>query len=236
MPLNQAGVQNRIGVFFFLCINLTFGNVMPTIGVFPEQRQIIKRERASGSYRASSAYLAKFVSSLPLVLTGALLMAIPVYWMLGLTNNESEYFTFICITVVHAMAANSLGLMISSFVPNAKVGQILGPLIIIVFLLFGGQLVNLDTVSPVFRWIQWLSIITYSNKAYNQNEFIGLTFSCSGPSTQCYTTGEQVLEAFGLLNPSLWYCVLINCCLMIAFTFLGFLFFSRTSAPLLRLQ
>ena len=139
----QAGIQDRLGVLFFICVNQTFGTVMPTISVFPEQRQIIKRERAAGTYRTSSAYLAKFMSTLPLTYAGALLLAVPVYWMIGmllrssllilsgLQNNIIKYFTFICIVLVHSHTANSLGLMVGSFVPSAKVGQIIAPLFIV---------------------------------------------------------------------------------------------------------
>ena len=79
-----TGNQNRLGAFFFICINQTFVNVLPTILVFPEQRQIMKRERAAGTYRASSAYLAKVLSTLPVTYIGALILALPVYWMIGL--------------------------------------------------------------------------------------------------------------------------------------------------------
>ncbi|KAJ3318238.1 hypothetical protein HDV06_000741 [Boothiomyces sp. JEL0866] len=35
-----AGIQNRIGVFFFLTLNMTFGNVMPTVNAFPETKKL----------------------------------------------------------------------------------------------------------------------------------------------------------------------------------------------------
>lgn len=129
---------------------------MPTLGIFPIQRNIIKRERAAGSYRATSAFLAKLVSSLPLVAAGSLLLSVPVYWMIGLDPVISKYFIFILIILVHSFAANALGLFIGSFVPSVTVGQIIGPLIIVIFLLFGGQLLNLGKVSWVFRWIQYV--------------------------------------------------------------------------------
>lgn len=150
--MTPAGIQDRLGVLFFICVNQTFGVVMPTINLFPAQKLIIKRERAAGTYRASSAFLAKFVSSLPLTYAGALILAIPVYWMIGLQKVASKYLTFICIVLVHSHTANALGLMIGAAVPSAQVGQILGPLIIVVMLLFGGQLLNLDSVPVLFRW------------------------------------------------------------------------------------
>jgi len=230
VKLDASGVQNRIGFFFFLCINQTFGVVMPTIGVFPIQRTIIKRERSAGTYRASSAYLAKAVSTFPLVIAEALLLTIPTYWMVGFQNVASKYLLFIFLVCIHSLTANSLGLVIGSIVPNPTVGQIFGPLIIVLFLLFGGQLVNLESLPVVLRWIQYISPIAYSNKALAQNEFEGLSFQCN-PGAVCYETGKQVLSAFAYDNIPLWTCVAINVGLMVGFLIIGFAFFQRTSRP-----
>jgi ABC-type multidrug transport system permease subunit len=80
---DQSGIQNRLGVLFFVAVNQTFGVIMPTIAVIPLQRNIIKRERSAGTYRASSAYLAKLLSSLPLTYVAALIVTVPLYWMVG---------------------------------------------------------------------------------------------------------------------------------------------------------
>lgn len=153
---SYAGIQNRTGLLFFICIQLTFGNAMPTIAVFTLQKMIIKRERAAGTYRASSAYLAKIMSQLPLVLFATSLFVFPVYWMTGLANTWQQYLTFACILFLHAVVATLLGIMISSGVPNVRVGQILGPLTVVIFLVFGGPLVNLDTTPVVFRTLYFL--------------------------------------------------------------------------------
>lgn len=87
---------------------------MPIIGVFPFQRQIIKRERAAGTYRASSAYLAKAASTVPLLIIGSLILTIPVYWMVGLQAVASKYLIFIFLVTLHALTANALGLCIGS--------------------------------------------------------------------------------------------------------------------------
>nr|KAJ3418998.1 ATP-binding cassette sub- G member 2 [Polyrhizophydium stewartii] len=139
LSADTGGVQSRVGLLFFICINQTFGVVMPTISVFPIQRIIIRRERAGGSYRSSSAYIAKVISSLPLPLIGCLVFGIPVYWMTGLQAQVNKFFTFVCILLIHAFSANALGLMIGAGVPDVRVGLIIGPLINIIFILFGGH-------------------------------------------------------------------------------------------------
>ncbi|KAH9252748.1 hypothetical protein BASA81_009257 [Batrachochytrium salamandrivorans] len=192
-------------VMVLLHRNMTFAVVMPNISVFPLQRQIIKRERSAGSYRSSSAFVAKLISSLPLSFLGAIVLIIPMYWMVGLQPTAEKYFTFLCIILVHVNAANALGLLLGAGVPNVRVGLIIAPLVNIVFVLFGGQLVNLDKIPAFLRWLQWISIVAYSNKALTQNEFGGLVLDPCAPGRTCYATGEDVIREFSLGNPSLWW-------------------------------
>ena len=159
--------------------------------------------------------------------------------MIGLQNDVAKYFAFILILLVQSHTANALGIAIGSFVPSARVGQIIAPLIVVVFLIFGGQFVNLDNAPESLKWIQYISFISYSNKALAQNEFEGLTFtiSCPNNSTTCITTtGSAVLSQFALDKPWLWYCILINVALSIAYMIIGAIGFAKTTAPLLRLS
>lgn len=233
---DAAGVQNRLGVFFFLSINLTFGVVGPSINVFPDTKRIIKRERAAGSYRPLTAFMAVAISGLPLAWAGNVILGTATYWIVGLEPLAEKYFIFMLIIFVQTFTANGLGLMIGSAVPNATVGQIVAPLVIIIFFLFGGLLVNLENLPAFLRWIQWVSPITYCNKAFAQNEFNNLALSCQPGSSFCYSNGSDVIQAFSLGTPSLWYSILINVCLGIGFLLLGSLAFVKTSAPLMRLK
>jgi ABC-type multidrug transport system ATPase subunit/ABC-type multidrug transport system permease subunit len=233
---DASGIQNRLGVFFFLSINLTFGVILPSINVFPEQKRLIKRERAAGSYRSSSAFLAKWISNLPTMLLTNLIMAVIVYWTVGLRASVGQFFTFIAIVVAHGLCANSFGLLIGAAVPNATVGQLVAPMIIIIFMLFGGLLLNLDNVSVVLRWIQWASLISYTYKALAQNEFdANLRFSCT-PGSPCFNSGVDVVNIYSLNNPTLWVCVFVNLGFALLYMIAGMAVFARTSRPLMRLK
>lgn len=233
---DPAGIQNRLGVFFFLSINLTFGVVMPSITVFPEQKRLIKRERAAGSYRPFSAFLAKWCSNTPTLLLSNLLVATIVYFTVGFHVTAHQFFFFWLIFIAHALCANGLGLAIGAAVPNATVGQIVTPLIIIIFMLFGGLLLNLDQVPNFLKWIQWTSLISYTYKAMAQNEFNSdLKFSCV-VGKPCFADGSDVINIYGLNTPGMWACVFINFGFALFYLLLGGLIFARTSRPLMRLK
>ncbi|KAI9104127.1 P-loop containing nucleoside triphosphate hydrolase protein [Phlyctochytrium arcticum] len=229
---DQSGVQNRYGVLFFICINQTFSFLMPIITVFPLERRIILRERAAGSYRVSAAYFAKAVSQWPLAILGSLVFSAPVYWLIGLHPTASSYILFLVITQCLVFAAQSLGLLIGSSVPNVQMAQVFGPLVVIIFVIFGGNFANQATITPVLRWIQWISIIRYAYGAYMQNEFNDLTFDCSGSTgALCVPQGRQIVDSFGLDTPSLGICILLLLCLAVAFQ-IGAMFMLRRTTRL----
>jgi hypothetical protein len=98
-------------------------------------------------------------------------------------------------------------------------------------------IIYLFIFSSLLYRIQYISIISYSNKALAQNEFDGLTFGCPSNTPNCTPrTGTMILDEFGMDNIWLWYCVLINVGLSVFLAFLGYIFFSRTSRPLMRLK
>lgn len=231
-----SGIQGRVGLFFFVITNIMFGTVMPTIGVFPLQRRIIKHERASGSYRSSAAFMAKFVSTLPLLIAGTLLFAVPVYWIIGLQSGADKYFTFIAILVSYAFVAQSLGLALGAAVPNVTVGQIIGPLVIVFFLLFSGQLVNVETMWAGLKWLKWISPLFYSYGALCQNEFRGLTFSCATNAPGCTQSGETVIASFGFDAIGVWESIAVLWAFVFAYTGLGYIAFRIQSKPLMKLK
>ncbi|KAJ3251958.1 hypothetical protein HK103_001985 [Boothiomyces macroporosus] len=232
---DMAGIQNRIGVFLFLGMTFTFGNVIPIINAFPETKRLIKRERAAGSYRSTSAFFAKVVSTLPMLVVVACLVGGPIYWIIGLYNNVENYFIFIFILFLQAFTANSMGLLIGSAVPNTSVGLIVTPMVLVVFVLFSGIILNLNTVPVYLRWIQWISFVTYTMKALSQNEFnANAVFACT--KQPCFKDGPSVINAYGFDNPDLWGSIAANAGLAIGFLLLGAIVFSKTSRPLMRLQ
>jgi ABC-type multidrug transport system permease subunit len=201
------------------------------------QMRIIKRERAAGTYRAFSAYLAKVLSQIPIVMFSTLLFSIPVYWTLALKNTAESFFTFLVINVVHSLTSCFMGIMISSGVPNARIGQIVGPLVIVIFLMFGGQMMSLASVNAGIRWLKWLSIIYYAYLALASNELLGLEFQCLDPIPNCKMTGELLIEKYNLNDfDEVWKPVLCNAAIGVMSIIIGYVLFRWRSRPLMKLR
>lgn len=78
--------------------------------------------------------------------------------------------------VVHTLCSIALGMFVAASVPSVQVGQVVGPLLIVIFLLFGGNLANAGSVTWILRWIQYTSLIFYCYQGLISSQLDGLTF------------------------------------------------------------
>ena len=81
---NFGGVQGRIGLLFFITVNIVFSIITPLLPIFVLDRAIMKKERYASTYRLSMAYLARFISLLPSRIFLYTLFAFIVYYITGL--------------------------------------------------------------------------------------------------------------------------------------------------------
>ncbi|TNM85280.1 hypothetical protein fugu_007551 [Takifugu bimaculatus] len=85
IPLTLVeGIQNRSGAFFFLIINMVFGN-LSAVELFINERAIFVHENSSGYYRTSVYFLSKiFADLLPNRIIPIFLFSAIAYFMMGI--------------------------------------------------------------------------------------------------------------------------------------------------------
>lgn len=104
---SQADVLARIGVLFFIPINASFAVVFPILAIFPLQRAIMRRERASGLYRTSSFYTSQVIVEIPAQFLQRFLFYCLLYWMIGLKNTAAAFFIYMAVNIVQVLTAVS---------------------------------------------------------------------------------------------------------------------------------
>ncbi|KAJ3098924.1 ATP-binding cassette sub- G member 2, partial [Phlyctochytrium bullatum] len=222
---DQKSIQNRLGILFFWPVNAVFSTILPILGVFPLQRVIMVRERATRSYRVSSFFFANvIVQAIPTTIM-SVISSIVLYYMMGLQTSDGIWpmLRFVVIMWTEVMTNVAVGLLIGAAVPNLTVPPVIGPLCGVIFLIYGGTLVNNDDIPYVFRVFQYISPVNYAYRATMFNEFQGLKLSCSSdPALPCFKTGEQVLVQYSLTSYTLWTCVGALGCLCAGYLALGY--------------
>lgn len=152
-----AGFQNRLGFFFFV-LSLFGFSTLTSLTVFAPERLLFVRERAKGYYKPIAYYLSKCVFDIvPLRLLPPIIMGVVLYPMTGLVPAWGEFFKFILFIVLFNLAAATICLFIGICVRNQGVANLLGVLVMLFSLLFGGFLLNHNTIPKGLAWLQLVS-------------------------------------------------------------------------------
>lgn len=175
------------GIMFFVSINQAFGGVFGVIFVYPLERAVVLKERASGTYRVSAYMLSKTVAELPRTLILVLFFVTIIYWMVGLRADAGAFFLAVYIVLMSQMIAEGMTLCISTLLPDPQAAAAIVPVFIILAMLFGGFLINYDDIPVWIGWIRWISFINYCFQGLMNNQF--------GCGPEC---GESVLKQFNV--------------------------------------
>lgn len=219
-----AGFQNRMGAFYFSLSFFGFAS-FSSMDIFVKERHIFVRESGSKYYRAFSYFLSKTVLDL------FVLRVIPVsvfacifYWMMGLKAEPEAFVVFWATLVLFNMCAGMFSICIS--IATSTVGQanLIAAVWFLVMLLFGGFLVNVETMGPWYSWLRFVSIFYYSFELLMTNELTGLLLSFNAPG---YPTipiyGEVFLESVGMKADRQSKDLIFLCCLTVGCCILAYI-------------
>ncbi|KAL4092694.1 hypothetical protein PRIC1_011685 [Phytophthora ramorum] len=200
LELTQKGVQNFTGGFFFLIVNQTFGSANPVFISVPLELPIIIREYKAGLYHLFSWYLSKNVSELPMQILLPIVFFVPSYFLIGIGHGFKVFIYQQIIMILVNSCAVGLGYMVSCLVRRVDIAPIIGTIIILPFLLFGGLLINSDDCPDYFVWIQYVSPIKYGFEALMKIFWEQVPhIACNEAIENCTArTGADVLKNFSL--------------------------------------
>lgn len=192
LELPQA-LQNRGGAFFFLIINMVFGN-LSAVELFINERAIFIHENSSGYYRTSVYFLSKIFADLfPNRIVPIFIFSAIAYYMMGL---KPDFVAFMCFALnmsLVSLAGVGLAFLVSASVSSFAMANILIALPFVFMMVFGGYLVDLNYMLNWLSWLKWLSIFSYGLNAAFINEFKGQVFYNN--ATGAKIPGEAFLEA-----------------------------------------
>ncbi|XP_077999180.1 broad substrate specificity ATP-binding cassette transporter ABCG2-like [Glandiceps talaboti] len=185
----SSGIQNRVGAFFFIIMNMVFGN-LSAVELFIQERVLFLHESASGYYRVSAFFIAKvFCDLIPMRIIPTTIFATVTYFMIGFQLEVTNFFIYLLNLVLTAICASSLAFCLSSLVSVAALANLFISLCYVFMMVFSGFLVNLNTIVVWLRWISYLSIFKYSLDTLSAVELRDLVFCdyTPGPTVPGFT-------------------------------------------------
>ncbi|TFK11822.1 thyrotropin-releasing hormone-degrading ectoenzyme [Platysternon megacephalum] len=213
--------QNRLGAFFFLVINQVFGN-LSAVELFINERKLFIHESSRGYYRTSAYFLAKvFADLIPNRIIPLLMFSGISYFMMGLKQDAGSFFLYVLSLSLTNLAAVSMAFLVSASVSTFAIANVLIALPFVFMMVFGGFLVNLNSMLSWLSWIKWISIFHYGMNALTINELQGAVFHLNSSTVP----GEVYLQQQGINYSTwgLWENEVALLCLSLAFLFFAYI-------------
>ncbi|XP_072050764.1 broad substrate specificity ATP-binding cassette transporter ABCG2-like isoform X2 [Amphiura filiformis] len=196
-----AGIQNRVGAFFFIAMNMIFGNTS-AVEPFIAERIIFIHESASGFYRVSAYFFAKITADLfPLRFIPTAVFAVISYWMIGFKPDAISFFIYLLNLLTTTFAACGLAFIIGASTRVIGLANLFIAMCYVFMMIFGGLLVNIASLPEWLQYVQYISIVRYSMNTLYINELRDRTF-CDPPTNngtfQYCLDGNDYLESQGI--------------------------------------
>lgn len=225
LDLTQSGIQNFTGAFYFLIVNQTFSAADSAFLSVPLELPIVIREYKAGLYHLIAWYLSKNISELPMQIILPIVFFLPVYFLMGIGHGAGVFLYMQIIMILVNSAAVGLGLMVSCMAKRVDLVSIIGVVVLLPFMLFGGLLINSNDCPDYLVWVQYISPIKYGFEAlmkifWNRIPII----PCDASVENCVaTTGAQVLQNYSMQSRSVLGDAAILIVINFGFRIIGFL-------------
>lgn len=233
--IDQDGIENIYGAFFFLVTSVSFSNISAVTFTFPIERNIFLREHNNRMYRTDIYFLSKTLAESPQFFLGPLVMITVGYWMVGLRPDVLRFLAAYGILALVSMAAVSFAYVISTISPTTSVSTALSGPLTLPLLVLGGFYIENRTIPEWLSWLRYLSWFNYGFEALvvNQWDNYGPIPCKIIPNNETYTScvynGSIAIEQRGLKEENLLIDIYALVAITVGFRLISFLFLLRNS-------
>jgi ABC-2 type transporter len=133
-----------------------------------------------------------------------------------------------------AFTALSLGFFIGASIKDIHMLRIVTPMVLVISIIYGGNIASSDTIPVALSWLQYLSMIKYAYSALFQTEFTGLKFHQNLTTEFAgFSTGNQVISTFKMDAIPVYVCFLALMALSLAFQLAAYVALRRSTRPVM---
>lgn len=140
-------------------------------------------------YRPSALWIAQIIIDLLFSAVQILVFSIIVYFMCGLVRDAGAFFTFYLMIVSGYLAMTLVFRTIGCLCPDFDYAMKFAAIIITLFVLTSGYLIQWQSEQVWLRWIFYLNALGLGFSALMMNEFKRLTLTCTSTSLIPYGPG-----------------------------------------------
>ncbi|KAH9127137.1 hypothetical protein LEN26_009293 [Aphanomyces euteiches] len=216
LDMSQKAVQSFSGVLFFMTINQVIGPSNAEFLGVPLELPIMARE-TSASFRSKSSFRWFFFFR---------------YFMVGFGASDAGlFFTFYGYMVLLNSAATGLGYMVGCMVRRVDLAPIIGVVIVLPLILFGGLFINADDMPAYYIWLEYISPLKFAYRGLMRAFWSTITtIPCSADVATCVHSGFQVLQNNSLDTASVAVDIVALLGINVSFRLLGTIFLAKSVA------
>lgn len=142
-------------------IHNSFNGLFVICNIFPIERSVVFKERASHTYDTLAYFLSRNFSEIPRTAACDMVFVVITYFMIDLRGGVDTFFTYFLIVFLTAMCAEGLAYIISASVSTPQEAVAIGPGPMILNMLFGGFFIGQDQIPAGLQWLKHLSFVKY---------------------------------------------------------------------------
>ncbi|XP_065846979.1 ABC transporter G family member 22-like isoform X2 [Euphorbia lathyris] len=153
--------EGQEGLLFFISVFWCFFPLFTAIFTFPQEREMLGKERAAGMYRLSAYFAARNVSDLPLDLVMPTVFVVIFYFMVGLKMSFPAFSLTMLTVFLTTIASQGLGLTIGAAFMDVKKAATFASIVLMTFMLSAEFFLQ---VPWFMSWMRYISINYYTYK------------------------------------------------------------------------
>lgn len=169
LDYTENTVFDRSSYYFFTMTYWVFDAMFQALLAFPAEREVILKERASGSYHLSAYFMAKTTSEMPTRLVLPLIYMVISFWMAGISKRVDIFIFSTLISLLSVVAGESIGLLVGASIYDMERAMATMTVVALTLALLGGFFV--ENVPSFISWGQYVSPFKYSFDGARQLAF-----------------------------------------------------------------
>jgi len=169
MDYTESTVFDRSSFFFFTMTYWVFDAMFTALMAFPSEREVILKERSSGSYHLGAYFMAKTTSEMPTRLCLPFIYMCISFWMAGVSTRFDLFIYTTLISLLSVVAGEAIGLMIGASIYDMEKAMTVMTVVSLALMLLGGFFV--ENVPGWLSWGKFCSPFKYSFDASRQLVF-----------------------------------------------------------------
>lgn len=191
--LTLSGTEDKAGMMTFVLLVIGFSS-LSSMDLLISEKLLFCAERENGYYSTGAYYLVKLLFDfVPLRILPTATLGACIYYPLGLrVDGNSHFLWFLVLLVAYSIFVTGMCICVAIIAPTFGTAALVSALVILWYTVFGGLMIQSDSIPLYLRWFKYLSPSYYTYEALMVNELEGQKCIFNPATTEGSTAGISI--------------------------------------------